>query len=357
MFLINRKILLLLICSCFSIFRLHAQDFHFSQFYAHPVYLNPAFSGTLNCPRIGIQFRDQWPAIKNNFISFSVSYDQYIKELHGGIGMLVNADIAMGGIFQTYNADIIYNYRVHVSPKFNLNFALQPGIRIQQLNWDQLKFASTLLDDTPELNIPLETELKKTQLDLSFGVVGYSNYIYFGLAAHHLLPLQSSYYRPHRDTVEKKCSPKFTLHFGANILVKQKIRNETNVGDVSFLPNVIFISQGPFNYLHEGFYFNIYPLTVGAWLRHTLKKIENEFKSRDNFDALIFTIGLEYKMVKIGYSYDFTLSRLEKSGGAHEVSLQFVIPCDLHGKNTKGKKPKRSSTRYPYSQEIKCPGF
>jgi hypothetical protein len=29
-----------------------AQDVHFSQFYANPVYLNPAFAGANVCPRI-----------------------------------------------------------------------------------------------------------------------------------------------------------------------------------------------------------------------------------------------------------------------------------------------------------------
>ena len=33
-----------------------AQDPAFSQFYANPLYLNPAFAGTNDCPRVNLNF-------------------------------------------------------------------------------------------------------------------------------------------------------------------------------------------------------------------------------------------------------------------------------------------------------------
>ena len=58
-----RKLLLLLTTLCTtSIWHdLKAQDPQFTQFYANPLYLNPAFAGTARCPRICMNYRNQWP--------------------------------------------------------------------------------------------------------------------------------------------------------------------------------------------------------------------------------------------------------------------------------------------------------
>ena len=58
-----------------------AQDPEFSQFYAAPLYLNPAFAGSARCPRIGLNYRNQWPALNKTYITSAVSYDQHIDAL------------------------------------------------------------------------------------------------------------------------------------------------------------------------------------------------------------------------------------------------------------------------------------
>ncbi len=42
---------------------LYAQDAHFSQYYANPLYLNPAFAGSDICPRVTLNYRNQKPVI------------------------------------------------------------------------------------------------------------------------------------------------------------------------------------------------------------------------------------------------------------------------------------------------------
>ena len=69
-----------------------AQDVIFSQFYANPLYMNPAFAGSKVCPRISINYRAQWPALVSAFTTVAASYDQYIDALHGGVGGIVMAD-------------------------------------------------------------------------------------------------------------------------------------------------------------------------------------------------------------------------------------------------------------------------
>ena len=341
MILCKRGIGFLFILIILNISSLFGQDAHFSQFYANPLYLNPAFAGSNNCPRFTLNFRDQWPALPGNFITFSGSYDQHISILRSGIGVLVSADKAGGGILNTYNASAIYNFRIRATHKFNLQFALQGGYLSSSVNWAKLSFASDYFDpNLPDYTIIHEYN-SKSQFDAAFGFMGYTSYLYFGMAIHHLFPVQISFLRNSNDKFKTKWEPKLTFHVGGKITISQKMRNEINTGDIFLYPNLVFISHGPFHYLHEGAYFNFYPFTFGAWLRHNFK----------NFDALIVSCGVEYKFLRIGYSYDFSLTKLERTGGAHEVSLQFTIPC-----NNENAESRSLKKRMQYSP-VECPRF
>src|SRR3989337_2005993 len=64
-----------------------AQDPHFTQFYANPLYLNPAFAGSHKCPRIIFNYRNQWPNISGTFVSTSFSYDMRVEAVSGGLGI------------------------------------------------------------------------------------------------------------------------------------------------------------------------------------------------------------------------------------------------------------------------------
>jgi hypothetical protein len=72
----------------------------------------------------------------------------------------------------------------------------------------------------------------------------------------------------------------------------------------------------------------------GTWFRHNF----------ENPDAAIVLLGLQHNDLKIGYSYDYSLSDLGSfSGGAHEVSLSWNF-CIYVEKNRK-------------VRAIKCPEF
>ena len=62
----KEKYFLILIIIILSIEGLKGQDPHFSQYYANPLYLNPALAGSQICPRLAFNFRSQWPSITGN---------------------------------------------------------------------------------------------------------------------------------------------------------------------------------------------------------------------------------------------------------------------------------------------------
>ncbi|MEX0965712.1 MAG: type IX secretion system membrane protein PorP/SprF [Bacteroidia bacterium] len=64
---------------------LSAQDPHFTQPMAAPVYYNPAFAGTAQKARISTAYRNQWSSISSGYQTYNVSYDQQCNALAGGV--------------------------------------------------------------------------------------------------------------------------------------------------------------------------------------------------------------------------------------------------------------------------------
>ena len=63
----------------------------------------------------------------------------------------------------------------------------------------------------------------------------------------------------------------------------------------------------------------------------------------ENSDAVITLVGVRYRNVQAGYSYDWTISGLGLAGGgAHEVSFAWQFPC---------------SEKRRHIKAIKCPRF
>jgi type IX secretion system PorP/SprF family membrane protein len=105
-----------------------AQDPEFTQFYANPLYLNPAFAGSNNCPRVALNYRNQWPALSGTFVTTSVSYDQHVDGLYGGLGLMVVSDQAGKGTLNTNRISGIYSYQLKVNREFSIRQDSKPRI-------------------------------------------------------------------------------------------------------------------------------------------------------------------------------------------------------------------------------------
>ena len=123
------KITVILLFLVLGLQHVNAQDVGFSQFYANPVYLNPAFAVSKVAPRISLTYRAQWPGLVSAFTTVSASYDQYIPDLHGGIGAIVVADWQGDhGILSTTALGAVYSFRFRVIEDIYINLALQANV-------------------------------------------------------------------------------------------------------------------------------------------------------------------------------------------------------------------------------------
>ncbi|MGE0568587.1 MAG: type IX secretion system membrane protein PorP/SprF [Bacteroidia bacterium] len=297
---------------------LKAQDPQFTQFYANPLYLNPAFAGTARCPRICMNYRNQWPNLSGTYVTYSASYDQHMDFLAGGVGLLVTSDDQARGTLRTTNASLMYSYHAAINREFSLKFGIQATYFQKVLDKGRLNFGDMIdarrgfVWNTSEI-VPTA---KKQNADFSAGVLGYSKNYFFGFAAHHIT-------QPDEGMLgQSKLPAKFTGHAGMIIPLEK--------GNESYLsPNILFQAQQKFQQLNLGLYYVKGAFVAGLWYR--------------NLDAVIALVGLQNNNFKFGYSYDVTISKLSgNTAGSHEVSLQIQFEC----------KPKKKRYR-----TISCPSF
>ena len=305
---------------------LNAQDPIFSQFYANPLYLNPAMAGSNVFPRVMANCRNQWPAISGTSVTYNVIYDQYVAIIIGGIGLLLTNDRAGDGAFTTTMASGVYSYRLNISRKLFLNAGFQATFMQRRLDWDKLVFPDQI---DPKYGFTLETmevappNLSRAFADFSAGLLFGDNENFFvGFAAHHLTQPNDGFY----TDVSSKLYMKLTAHAGTIINLAPKRSSGRKLEDPTLSPNILYQKQQEFHQLNYGVYFNRYPFVGGVWFRQNF----------ENPDAFIMLVGFEQSTYKFGYSYDLTVSRLTNiTGGAHEVSFAWFFKCPPKKKKIK----------------------
>ncbi len=304
------KYLIILIFTIFNILKINAQEPTFTQFYANPIYLNPAFAGSNKCPRINMNYRNEWPNLSGNYITYSASYDQYAKNINGGIGLLATYDQQGKGTINTSMIGLIYSYHLKVNRKFSMLFGARASYYQKSLDRNKLTFGDMI---DPRKGFIYNTgdqigNQSKQFFNASLGMVGFSKHFFFGLAAFNLN-------QPNESLITNGASPqkiRLTAHAGADIKIGSRSRYSK---PTSLMPNIIFQYQQGFMEMNIGTYVKHGNLTFGAWYR--------------NKDAFILSLGINTKSFRLGYSYDVTVSKLNNgvSGGSHEVSLGLNLSC------------------------------
>ena len=122
-----------------------ATDPEFSQYYANPLYLNPAFAGTARCPRLIMNYRNQWPGISGvTFVTYSASFDQYVDNLHGGVGLLFMNDKSGDATWTTGTYSGMYAYQLNFNRKVSLRAGFQGSYIQKSIDLSKLTFGEQI---------------------------------------------------------------------------------------------------------------------------------------------------------------------------------------------------------------------
>ncbi len=317
--------LIFILTSLTAVVEVYGQDPQFSQFYAAPLYLNPAFAGSTEQARVGLNFRRQWPTLNANFTTASVYFDNYFEDFNSGVGIIINGDRAGLAGLNSLSVGLQYAYQLKITD----NLTFRPGFEVayyrRDINFDKLIFGDQLSSNGP-IGQPtaelLNTGQSKSFADISLGGLLYNNNFYFGYSAHHVNKPNQAFL----SEEESRLPIKMSFHAGYKILLPtgfgQRGFNDKGL-ERSITPAVHYKMQGPFDQLDLGAYFTYEPVIFGVWYRGLpVKTLENQ----SNNDSFIALIGFMTGNLSIGYSFDYTISGLGiQSGGAHELSLSYLF--------------------------------
>ena len=313
-----------------------SQDIHFSQFYYSPLSLNPANTGHFEGDwRISNNYRTQWGSISIPYNTISIGFDKtfyfHSQKIGGGIFFVNdnsgNAHLSVNKIFLSgaYHNE----YKGH-----NLHAGIQIGFVVKSFGGDvtypsqydrgiggfnnQLPNNETALNDNlsyPDINFGLMWSKRFGKIEPEAG------YTVF-----HINNPKESF-----TDVENHLPLRHVFHVGTKIDLNQKFfvkprllyMNHKRAGDMIIGANFGY-NLPTNNYKMESLFF-------GPHFRTILNKA----------DALIFALGINFKNMDIGISYDVNISPLQvasSGAGALEFSLIYrskssvpnkvAIPCD-----------------------------
>lgn len=315
----------------FTCLQVTAQDPQFSQFYAAPLYLNPALAGATGQARVGLNYRNQWPSLEANFTTMSVYGDYYIEDKKSGVGFLISRDVEGLAGLRSLQVGLQYSYEL----KINKNLGFRPGFQVamfqRDINFDKLTFGDQFDPTTGAIISPttaeqFNTNFSKFFVDLGAGGVFFTRKAWLGVAAHHLN-------RPNQSIIDEESNlpVKYSVHGGLKFKLKSGVQGSgvyMRNTERSISPAVQYRHQGQFDQLDLGLYFTLEPLVLGTWYRGIPFKAVNGFVNNESIVLLLGFTQLGAKdAINIGYSFDYTISRLGiGSGGAHEFSLVYTFP-------------------------------
>lgn len=336
-----RKALLgILALGCISL-QTSAQDVHFTQYFTSPLTLNPAQTGlTQNDWRASANYRSQWHSMPHGYVSGTAAFDMPIlrgKLPEGdamGIGGLFLYDKAGTGGLQntTLGLSLAYHKAFGYDKQHLVSLGVQGYFVQKSIQFDKLIFGDQFDANSPQGYLRNTGEQfgggDLTYPDFNAGLM-YSGQVsekatmYGGIAYYHLTRPEERFLG---TGTSLRINSRFSAHLGGSI--------EMNENTVLYLSGM-YQQQGPASELviggavgfimnpgHDEFTRNTV-FYLGAWYR--------------NSDAVAPYIGFEWSRMKIGISYDVTMSGLApavNSQGGYEFS---VIYNGVISKNTRRK--------------------
>ena len=173
---------------------LKAQDPIFSQYYAAPLQINPAFAGNAYAPRFAFNYRNQWPSL-NAYVTYSASYDQFVPHLNSGFGILLLTDDAGDGLITTNKVGGVFGYRLQLTRSWSMRLGVEVSGVQTKYNWDQFIFFDQIdekLGPFSQGGVPFPTEEQAPEdpnnfyFDASAGLMVYNRIFYGGFSIKHL---------------------------------------------------------------------------------------------------------------------------------------------------------------------------
>jgi type IX secretion system PorP/SprF family membrane protein len=316
---IMKKIILIVLIGASAIAKAQI-DPHFSQYYMHPLWLNPALTGAINGDyRVAAIDRNQWSSVTNAFSTQGLTGDITTnKNINFGLSLL--QETAGDAGYKYFNGLGSVSYSGIKFGKEGLkviSFGMNAGIVNRRFDFSKLQggdqFTPYLGFDPSKLLNESFVKSSSTDLDLGAGIAYYDGdpdkqiNFFGGFSATHLNQPKDEFYAT--SSANAKVPVRYALHGGARVLLSDR---------ASIVPNAVIIQEGGSREMMLG----------GYWQQTVTDDVD--LMAGLNYrigDALYPYLGLNFNNLIIGLSYDINASQLgegAKGASSYEFSLMYT---------------------------------
>jgi len=295
-------------------------DPHFSQYYAYPLWLNPALTGVINGDgRVNANFKNQYANVGNAYSTSALSAD-FRPADKIGVGINVLDQAAGGAGYNYFSAYGTFSYSISVSNDGNqkLSFGINAGVINRSFDPSKLQLGNQFNPATGGFDgtIPSnETFLNTnaTVFDAGAGVFYYdgnpqkSANFFGGFSVGHLS-------RGEDPFATAGSNAKIPLRYTVNAGVRIKASDFFDI-----VPHAIYIRQQEAQEKAVGGYSEFKLNNGNGFIMGAMYRFQ---------DAAIANIGYHVNSLIMGASYDFNTSMLNRATntqGGIELSVSYVF--------------------------------
>jgi type IX secretion system PorP/SprF family membrane protein len=265
-------------------------------------------------------YRSQWSSVTDPYVTPSVAFDinnvlqRLIKSgtLSAG-GLILNDKAGTGSLSNlSIMGSIGYARPVTANRKLNLSVGLQVGYVQRKIDFTKLTWENQF--DGEDFNQMLSSgenfKDKFSYVDLNAGL--YLSYtasskidVFGGLAAFHILPPKEQFL----NGSDNKLGMRIVGHGGVRIGLTEQL---------DLIPQVLYMSQTGASEINIG-------ATVAYKVNDDVKIFGGVYDRVG--DAIIPVVGIDYKRIRFGFSYDVntsSLSNASNGNGGFELSLGYT---------------------------------
>lgn len=333
---------------------LSAQDYHFSQFFAAPLSLNPALIGAFpGSYRVAVSQRSQWAQTLETPFSttaFSADFKYYVNPKKRrykdafGVGVVFASDRLAEFNYSVNQIMVGGAFHKALDPKSNqtLSLGFQLGVVQRNVSYDQLTFEDAFdgtaiyVDGASAEELPANNyAFGDYQLGLNYAYAPKNKAaVFIGAAIHHFNQPEQSFYAEITQGEDVEVTQTLYRRYSGYVNFRFPVGRSIDLS-----PRVYAYVQGPHLVTNAGSNLrfllddsNGAALHLGAYVRG----VGND--AGYGIDSAVGMFGVEFNSFLVGMSYDAGLNGLQtnrRHQGAFEINIAYLgkanddesVPC------------------------------
>ena len=275
------------------------------------VAFNPGFAGGMLAPRFEVNYRNQWLGSDQNSQQMTMSFDNYVYALRGGVGVVLNAKDYKYGQYGDYNLSLLYSPKILLSKDIVFEPAIKLTMGALTGNGNQLTPDTEMeLERGHLLGIPSAQQVSGHQQlwykDYGLGFVLNTKWFYTGLNVDNINRHYENVYNEEGYATPTSTPMMISAIAGFDYEAKRRPQDKP----MSLSPYVAYQQYGARKEIWTGLNFRLNSITIGGSVNQKL-----------DFSA---QLGIKRNNFRIAYQYDYTRSSLANEQlGSHNISLRF----------------------------------